>query len=66
MKTNTTTTMFPYYSGNFALGLDPTAGSWNKDIFTAADGSQWTVDPQDDSHPAVDGTDVHYLIPAVR
>jgi len=54
-----------YYSGNAALGCDPTPGLWAGNIFTAADGSKWMVDPSDDSpHPATDGTDVHYLIPA--
>jgi hypothetical protein len=61
----TTITTLPYYSGNLALGCDPTPGDWNGDIFTAADGSKWTVDPSDSyPHPATDGTDTHYLIPA--
>jgi hypothetical protein len=58
-------TAFQYYSGNFALGCDPTTGRWDGDIFIAADGSKWTVDPSDiDHHPATDGTGTHYLIPA--
>lgn len=59
------TTTLPYYSGNVSLGCDPTPGNWDGDIFTAADGSKWTVDPSaNNPHPATDGTDVHYLIPA--
>ena len=59
-----TATKFQYYSGNFALGCDPTPGNWDGDIFTAADGSKWTVDPSDSyPHPATDGTVTHYLIP---
>ena len=55
----------PYYSGNKALGCDPTPGDWDGNVFTDANGGKWTVDPSDDSpHPATDGTDVHYLIPA--
>ena len=63
--TPTDMTILPYYSGNLALDCPPTPGNWAGNIFTAADGSKWTVDPADDGqHPAVDGTDVHYLIPA--
>jgi hypothetical protein len=58
------TTTLQYYSGNRALDCNPTEGHWVGDIFTAADGSVWTVDPDDnDPHPAVDGSDVHYLLP---
>jgi len=56
-----------YYSGNFALGCDPTPGNWDGDTFTAADGSKWKADPnedEDDPHPTTDGTDTHYLVPA--
>jgi hypothetical protein len=55
----------PYYSGNIALDCSPTAGTWDNDIFTADDGSKWTIDPSDDSpHPRMDATGMHYLIPA--
>jgi hypothetical protein len=63
--THMTMTTFPYFSGNRALGCDPTPGIWDGDKFTALDGGEWTVEPSDASpHPAVDGTDTHYLIPA--
>lgn len=53
-----------YYSGNAAIGCDPTPGSWDGETFTAADGSCWKVDPSDAwPHPATDGTDTHYLLP---
>jgi len=59
------TTTLPYYSGNTALGCDPTPGVWADDVFTAADGGKWIVDPADcDPHPSTDGTDTHYLLPA--
>ena len=66
-KTETATTMttLAYYSGNFGLDCPATPGLWAGDVFTAADGSKWMVDHEDDSpHPATDGTDVHYLIPS--
>lgn len=66
MRTNKATLDFlPYYSGHRALGCNPTPGDWEGDIFTALDGSKWKADPSDcDPHPATDGTDTHYLIPA--
>lgn len=68
MKTTTTTTAdacLQYYSGCWALGIDPTPGTWEGDTFTAADGGKWRVNPKDAvPHPATDGTDTHYLIPA--
>jgi len=58
-----TTDKLPYYSGNIALDCDPTPGTWDGDTFTAADGTKWTRDPSDDGpHPAIDGTDTHYLL----
>ena len=64
--TTTTTTTLPYYSGHVALGCDPTPGKWDGDTFTAPDGSRWTVDPEDDTHPRSDDTGTHQLIPAPR
>lgn len=61
--TTTTTATFEYYSGNWALGCDPTPGRWDGDTFTAADGGKWTVDPEDRfPHPSEDGSGVHRLL----
>ena len=62
MNMNITTTHLPYYSGHIALDCPPTEGSWDGDVFTAADGSKWTFDPSDEfQHPSSDGTGYSYL-----
>lgn len=53
---------FAYYAGNITLGCDPTPGSWDGEIFTSPDGSRWQSANDDD--PSIDGSGVHYLIPA--
>jgi hypothetical protein len=59
----TTQKILPFYSGNYALDCPPTLGNWVGEIFTAADGSKWTVDPSDSCpHPCEDGTGTHYLL----
>ena len=54
-----------YYSGHTALDQAPTPGNWDGDVFTAADGGKWIVDPSDAAqHPRTDGSGMHYLVPA--
>ena len=70
MNTTTTAITFgtpalKYYSGYAALDCPPSpAGTWNGTTFTAADGSAWVRDSDDDTDPRVDGSGVHFLLPA--
>ena len=62
--TNTNTTL-EYYSGHVSLDCPPSpAGVWDGQVFIAADGSAWVRDSDDDTDPRVDGSGVHFLLPA--
>lgn len=54
-----------YYSGDSITNTPATTGIWDGNIFTASNGTKWTVDPSESSpHPSNDGTGTHYLLPA--
>ena len=59
---NNNMSLLDYYTGDIALGCDPSPeGSWEKGIFTARDGSRWAVQDDDCHYP---GNDTIYLTPA--
>jgi hypothetical protein len=51
---------FPYYTGDWGLGLDPSEGSWDGNKFTS-DGVDWYL--HDEEAVTSDGNGVVWLYP---